>query len=169
MITKYKLDKAFGPVGASSGYLMFVVGLVVIWFSYGGVILSIFGAFVGFTHDCTYVDFHVKRFKSATILFGFVPIGKWQEIKKEMCLGVKKNSRVWRTYSQSNRNMDISKKDYRIVLCYPNGDVATVIQKTDTLETAKIVMNNLHDQLGLDFLHGVSGCDYINLHRHVVH
>ncbi|MDD4747423.1 MAG: hypothetical protein RBR35_09280 [Salinivirgaceae bacterium] len=165
MVTKYKLDKVFGPIGASSGYLMFVVGLIVIWFSLGGIVLGLFGAFIGFTQDCTYVDFHVKRIKSTTNIFGIIPIGKWHEIKKEMRLGVKKNSRTWRRNNQNSKMLNVSKKDYRIVLCYPNGDVVAVIRKTDTLEAAKIVTNNLHDQLGLDFLRGVADCDYVNLHR----
>ncbi len=57
MITKNKLDKVFGPVGAASGVFLFIAGGIMSYFSWSGLILVFAGAFIGFTSTGTWIDF----------------------------------------------------------------------------------------------------------------
>ena len=150
MITKNKLDKSFGEVGTSSAVFIFVVGLISIYFSLFGLILVLIGAFVGFTSTSTLIDFDKKRFKFSTNLFGIVPIGEWVYITTDMKIGIKKSNKVWRTYSRSNRTLDITNRDYRIMLYDSNNKEIMPVQKTDNLESAKLNMDKISKQLGLN-------------------
>jgi hypothetical protein len=149
MKTKNKLDKVFGPVGTSAGLFLFVAGLIITYFSLTGLILVLIGAFVGFTATSTVIDFDKKRLRFSNNIFGIFPIGQWIFIQKDMKIGIKKTNKVWRSYSQSNRTLDIAKNDYRIILFDSKGKEIMPMQKFDNLDFAKSNLQKISKQLGI--------------------
>lgn len=152
MQTRNILDKMFGPAGTSAGLFILVAGLIVIYFSLVGFILVLTGAFVGFTSTSTSIDFDKKRLRYSNNLFGILPIGQWIFIRTDMKIGIKKSNKVWRTYSRSNRILDIADRDYRLVLYDSNGNEIMPIKKSGDLATAKLNLDVLSKQLGLEVL-----------------
>jgi len=149
MITNNSLDKSFGPVGNAAGVFMFIAGLALIYFSLFGLILILFGAFVGFTSSSTLIDYDKKRVKFSNNLFGIIETGKWINIEPNMKIGIKKSNRTWRTYSRSNRTLDIVSKDFRLILFDSNGKQIMPIKKMDSFDSAKLELETLANQLGL--------------------
>lgn len=149
MITKNKLDKSFGPVGTSAGIFMLIVGIVVTFYSFTGLILVFIGAFVGFTSTSTMIDNDKKRIKFSNNLFGFIKTGQWIDIKPEMKLGLKKSNRVYRAYSRSNRTLDIDSKDIRLILYGADNKQIMPIKKFDSFDIAKVELKKSGNQLGL--------------------
>jgi len=152
MIKNYRLDQSFGPVGTVAGISLFAVGLIMIFFSLSGLIAIIIGTFVGFTYSSTLVDYDQKRLKFSNNIFGLIKIGKWIIIESNMKLGVKKSSKAWRAYSRSNRTIDLSGKDYRLILYDSMGKQIMPIKKTTTLEFAISEQKILAKELGLNML-----------------
>ena len=149
MIINNKLDKSFGPTGTSAGIFLFVVGFVIIYFSFFGLILVLIGAFVGFTSTSTLVDFDKKRFRFSNNLFGFIPTGQWIYIKPGMKIGIHKSNKVWRSYSRSNRALDIPDNDYRLILYDSNGKELMPIKKFKKPDSAKSELEKMCKQFGL--------------------
>lgn len=152
MTTKNNLDKVFGPVGSSAGIFLVAAGAVITYFSLSGLILVLIGAFIGFTSTCTLIDVDKKRLKFATALFGIVPIGQWMVIQADMKIGINKSTKIWRAYSQSNRSLDISRLDYRLILYDAKGRALIPLQKTNSMDSATSAMKLLGEQLGLDVI-----------------
>jgi hypothetical protein len=152
MITSNKLDKAFGPVGTQAGFILFVAGCLIAFFSLTGLVLILMGAFIGFTSTGTMIDFDKKRVRFSNNLFGIFPIGKWVVIQEDMKVGIKKSNKVWRTYSRSNRTLDIADNDYRLILYDSKGKEILPIQKSDNLDSAKINLDKISKQLEIRFL-----------------
>ncbi len=152
MKTNYKLDKSFGPVGTSAGIFLFVAGLIITYFSHSGLILVLIGAFVGFTSTSTLIDFANKRLKFSNNLFGIIPTGQWTYINPDMKIGIKKSNKVWRAYSKSNRTLDISNTDFRLILYDSNGKEIMPIKKTDNLDSAKSDLDKISKQLGISVI-----------------
>ncbi len=150
MRTNYPLDKSFGPVGTIAGVTIFLAGLVLIYFTIAGLILIVFGAFVGFTSTSTLVDVEGKRVKFCNNLFGIIPVGRWVNIDSAFRIGVEKSNRTWRVYSRGSRSLDISDRDYRIVLYDAHKKPIMPIMKTNTAETAKLEADILRLKLGLE-------------------
>jgi len=94
MIENNKLDTFFGPVGTSAGILLFFAGIAVIYFSFFGLVLIVFGAFIGFSNTSTRIDFDKKQIKFSNNLFGFIKIGRWTSIEPEMVIGIKKSKKT---------------------------------------------------------------------------
>ena len=150
MIKNNTLDKSFGPVGAIAGVTIFMAGLILIYFSLSGLVFILFGAFVGFTSTSTLVDYDKKRFKYSNNLFGLIRTGRWISIKPEMRIGIKPSRRAWRTYSKSNRTLDLVDKDFRLILYGENNKQIMPIMKTNSLDSAKIELESIAVQLGLN-------------------
>lgn len=149
-MTHNKLDNSFGPAGTSAGIFLFMAGVgITFFYSPLGIILMVIGAFVGFSNSSTLLDFDQKRVKFSNNLFGLIPIGKWIPIEKEMALSIKRSNRSWRAYSRSNRTLDTSEKDYRIMLLDKNGKEIMPIKKYSAIEAAKADLGPLSQQLGL--------------------
>ena len=149
MITNNKLDKSFGPVGTTAGIVIFVVGIITTFSSFYGLILIVLGAFVGFTSTSTFIDFEYKKVKFSNNIFGFISTGKWILIASSMKIGIEESNVTWSAFSQGNRNLDIEQKDFRIVLFdSDNRDILTLM-KTDSMESAKIKLEKLCNQLEL--------------------
>lgn len=149
MTTKHKLDKMFGPVGTSAGIFILVAGLIITYFSLTGLVLVLVGAFVGFTSTGTLIDFEKKRLRFSNNIFGIFPIGQWIFIQTDMKIGIKKSNKVWRAYSRSNRTLDIANNDYRLILYDSNGREIMPIQKSDNIDSAKLNLDKLSNQLGI--------------------
>ncbi|MFO7827840.1 MAG: hypothetical protein R6V23_04415 [Bacteroidales bacterium] len=149
MIINNKLDQSFGPVGTSAGLFLFIAGIAVTFVSLTGLILVIIGAFVGFTNSSTLVDFDQKKVKFSNNLFGFIPTGQWIPIDEAMKISIKRSRKSWRAYSRSNRTLDTSSKDYRIMLFDKKGKEIMPIKKYPDFESAKADLVQLSNQLGL--------------------
>ena len=147
MITRNKLDKAFGPVGNSAGIFLFIAGLIITYFSLTGLILVLIGAFIGFTSTITLVDFDKRRLKFSNNIFGIIPTGLWIIVQKDMKIGIKKSNKVWRAYSRSNRTLDIANNDYRLILYDSAGREIMPIQKSDNLDSAKLDLDKISKKL----------------------
>lgn len=152
MKTTFKLDKVFGPIGGPAGIFLFAAGLLITYFSLTGLILVLMGAFVGFTSTSTLIDFDKRKLRFSTNLFGIIPIGQWVFIQSDMKIGIKKSDKVWRGYSRSNRTLDISNTDYRLILYDSGGRAVIPIQKLDQIDSAKTNLDKLSKQLGLGIL-----------------
>ncbi len=152
MIINNKLDKSFGPIGTLAGIKLLIVGIVLTIFSLYGLILIFLGAFVGLSSTSTLIDFDKKRIKFSNNLFGIFRIGRWIAITTDMKIGIKKSNKTWRTYSQGSRTLDISNKDFRIILYDSANKQIMPVMKTETFDSAKIEIEKLSNQLGLGLL-----------------
>ena len=149
MITRYRLDHAFGPSGKTAGIVLLISGAIATYYSFAGVILIFIGAFVGFTGTCCYVDTGNKRIKFSNLLFGILPTGKWMKIGKGMKLEMHRSKHTYTTYSRSNRRLNIPVHSWVLVLIDSNGQVITPMVKVNSLETARNEMRELNNALAM--------------------
>ncbi len=147
MIIKYKLDKSFGPVASFAGIVLFIAGLLMVYFSLLGLILIALGAFIGFTFTCSIIDIKNKKVRFLNVLFGFIPTGEWIQISDRMKLQIKKSKKVYRTYSRGNRTLDSDYSDYRIIIINSNGKQIMELAKFDSKDKAQIELNEIQNQL----------------------
>jgi len=152
MTTNNKLDKSFGPIGTVAGITIFIVGIILVFFSLSGLFLILLGAFVGFSSTSTFIDFDKKRIKFSNNLFGIIRAGKWLDIATDMKIEIKKSNKTWRAYSQGSRTLDISNQDFRIILYDSANKQIMPVMKTKTLDSAKIEIEKLSNQLGLGII-----------------
>ena len=152
MIENNKLDKSFGSVGSTSGIILFIAGLILVYFYFSGLILILIGAFVGFSSTSTMIDYEKKRIKFSNNLFGLIKIGRWISIEPDMKIGVRRSNFMWRSYSNGNRTLDIADNDFRIILLGSNNKEIMEIEKADSLDSAKLVQEKLNNEMGLDLI-----------------
>lgn len=144
-----KLDNSFGPAGTTSGIIIFVAGVIMTWFSLTGLILVLPGSFLGFTSTFVTIDFDNKRVKFFTLLCGIIPVGKWMSIDPGMKLGIRKNTRLWKTYSRSNRSLETKECDIRLLLFDKDGKVIFALKKYKDVDSAKSDLVSFSQTLGL--------------------
>jgi hypothetical protein len=156
MIENNLLDRTFGPVGSSTGIFLFITGLIMLFFSLGGLILVLIGAFLAFTSTNTLIDYEKRRIKFSNNLFGFIKTGHWINIEPEMKIGIKKSDSVWRAYSRTNRTLEIADKDFRIILYDSDHKEIMQIKKTDSLESAQLELAKMSARLGLNMVNSLS-------------
>ncbi len=149
MIKENKLDKSFGPVGTIAGITIFIVGVALIFLSLSGLFLIIIGAFVGFSSTSTLIDFDNKRVRFCNNLFGAIKVGKWLPVEPNMNIDIRQSNRTWRAYSRGSRSVDISEKNFMIILFDINGKQIIPLMKTISLESAKDELDKLSKQLSL--------------------
>lgn len=149
MIVKNKLDKSFGPSGTFAGYTLFAVGLITTYSNWGGLILVVVGAFMGFSSTSTLIDPDNKKIMFSNNLFGLFKTGKWIDIDTTMKVGIKESNVTWTTFSRSNRSIDTVKKDFRIALYNSEENEIMEISKNDSLESAMAQLEIISKQLGL--------------------
>lgn len=149
MIVKSELDKSFGPSGTFAGYTIFIIGLITTYSNWGGLILVLVGAFMGFSSTSTLIDLDKKKIKYSNNLFGFIKTGKWIDIDPTMKIGIKESNITWTTFSRSNRSIDTVKKDFRIVLCDSAETEIMEISKSKSVDSAMLQLETLSRQLGL--------------------
>ncbi len=150
MVLKNRLDKSFGPSGTFAGYTILIIGIITVWYTWGGLLMVIVGAFMGFSSTSSLIDIDKKKIRFSNNLFGFIPTGKWMEIDTSMKLGIKESNVTWTTFSRSNRSIDTVKNDFRIVLCDSEEKEIMDISKSDSFETAKDHLDSLCSQLALE-------------------
>ncbi len=146
MITN-KLDKSFGPSGSIAGVFLFISGMIITFFSFSGLFLLLFGAFWGFSTSGTKIDVENRKIMFSNNLFGFWVTGRWMDIQPDMKIGIKVSIKVWRTFSRSNRTLDIPVKDFRIILYYSDNKEIMPILKAKSLDKAKIELDRLSQLL----------------------
>jgi hypothetical protein len=152
MTENNKLDKSFGPVGTSSGIILFLAGLILTYSHFSSLILVLIGAFVGFSSTSTIIDYEKKRVKFSNNLFGFIKFGQWINIESNMKIGIKNSNVIWRSYSQGNRTLDIINKDFRIILLNSENKEIMPIKKTTSYDSAQIECETLGNRLGLSLI-----------------
>ena len=149
MITNNRLDKSFGTVGTSAGVFLFIAGLILTFFYFSGLILVLIGAFIGFTYSNTLIDYDKKRVKFSNNFFGIIRTGKWMSIEPTMKIGIKKSDITWRAYGASNQSLDVTQKDFRLILYDSNNKEIMPIKKTGSLDAARIELELECKRLGL--------------------
>ena len=142
-----RFDKAFGPAGASAGISLMLGGIVATIFSPYGILLLLAGAFLAFTYSSVAIDVDEKRVRGINNFFGILKFGKWMDINPEMYITVKPNKLSYRTYSRSNRSVDIKTHNYKIVLCNETHKEIMPLKNTKTLAEAKKYAEELALQL----------------------
>ena len=152
MIIRNNFEKSFGPVGAPSGVILFITGLIVTCFYFSGVILILIGAFVGFSSTSTFIDYENKRVRFSNNLFGIIRTGKWMNIDHTMKIGISHSDVTWRTFSRGNRTLDITGKEVRIILLDSKNSEIMPLKKADSYESAKTESEEIGNRLGLSWI-----------------
>jgi len=152
MIIKNKLDKPFGPFGSSTGFFLFLGGIIATYYSPIGLIIALVGAFVSFTTTSTLIDTENKKVKFSNNLFGFISIGKWIDIKSDMKIGLKKSHMGYRAYTRGTHPVDIHNNDIRIVLYSSENKQLMHLQKFTSYEKSKAGIKELSSVLSLNIL-----------------
>lgn len=148
----YKFEKAFGPVASFSGYVILIMGLIATCLSVYGLILVFFGAFIGLTNSCTTIDFANRKVKFTNNIFGIIKIGKWLDVTENMRIGLKKSNKIYRTYSRSNRVLDIATKQIKIYLFDLQSHPIIPLKNTDTVNNTGIELEDLSKKLGVTIM-----------------
>ncbi len=147
------LGKTFGPVGSFSGLVIFCVGLfLTVTAGFGGVVVVIIGAFVAFTKPITTIDYEHKQVRNGDRLFGVIKTGQWMPVKPEMKVGVYHSNKVYRTYSRSNRSLDIAQKQHLICLFDAKGKKLMPLKAIKVADEVEQGLQNISDILGLERL-----------------
>jgi hypothetical protein len=149
MIEQNRLDTFFGPVGSFAGIIIFIAGIIMTFISFTAFILIVFGAFIGFSHSGTSIDIEKRRLRFANYLFGFIPLGKWVDIKSDMKIGLVFSGKTWRTFSKGNRTVDIVSKDFRMALFDKNNQVILHIKKYKNQQQATSGIQEYGNRLNL--------------------
>jgi hypothetical protein len=153
MIIKNKLDRTFGPFGSSTGFFLMIGGVITTYFSLLGLFIAVFGALAAFTTTCTLIDTEKKRIKYGDELFGFIPAGKWIQLRPDMKLGLKKSHRGFVGYIRGTQPVGIHYNDIRITLFDSNNKPILPVKKIDSKESSEIELNNLCTLLQLKLNH----------------
>ena len=150
MIVNNKLDKSFGPVGTVAGMILFFSGLVLSCFYLSSLILVLIGGFVGFSSTSAMIDYGRKRVKFSNNIFGIIPMGKWISIEPSMQLAIRESNQTYRTFSRGNRPLDLTKRDYRLVLHDLANREIMQLKKTDTPDEARSELETMSNLLRLN-------------------
>ena len=149
MITNNRLDRSFGAVGSSAGVFVFIAGSILTCLYFSALILVLIGAFVGFTTSSSLIDYGKKQVKFSNNLFGLIRIGKWMPLEPSMKIGIKESNQVYRTFSRSNRALDVTQNDFRLILYDSGNNEIMPIKKLESLDAAKIELEIECKRLGL--------------------
>ena len=152
MKSTYKFDKSFGPVASFSGILIFIVGLIATYFSLTGLILVVLGAFIGFTNSSTTIDAKNKRIRFSNNIFGIIKTGKWINVDMDMQVGIKRDNKVYRTYSKSNRTLDIEVHDTKLYLFDKNDKPILPIMKIQNKKNNNDEIDKISSELEISRL-----------------
>ncbi|WP_439182280.1 hypothetical protein [Carboxylicivirga taeanensis] len=143
--------KTFGPVGSFSGVVLFTLGVVFFIMGYlGAIILVLIGAFIAFTKPYTTIDFEQRRVRSGDLLFGVAKTGKWQKIQADMQIGFWHSNKVYRTYSRSNRALDITQEQDLICLFDKRGKKLMNLQRLDNATSKDVELDRLSKLMGIE-------------------
>ena len=152
MTVNNRLDLSFGPVGTTSGMILFMAGLILIWFYPSSALLIVLGAFIGFTSTSTTIDYDKKRARFSNNLFGIIPIGKWITVDPSMKIGIKELHQTYRAYSQGNRPFTIARYDFRIILYDSEKKEMMPLKRTKSIDAAKAECETIATFFGLEIV-----------------
>ena len=152
MIINNKLEKVFGPFGSSAGFFLFLGGILATYFSLSGLVIALVGAFVSFTTTSTFIDPENKRVKHSNNIFGFIPVGKWISLNREMKLGLRKSHLGYRAYTRGTQPVDIHYNDIRIFLYNSDNKQLIPLKKFSSYKTAADGIKELGSILELNIL-----------------
>jgi hypothetical protein len=147
MKRSFRFDKSFGPVASFSGIIIFIVGLIVTYHEFSGIILIVFGSFIGFTNSSTTIDPVKKRVRYSNNIFGIIKIGKWLKVEKDMRVAIKQVKKVYRTYSRGNRILDLKGNAEIIYLLDKQGDIIIPIAKIKSGENKDEEVDKICNEL----------------------
>lgn len=116
MILKQKISNIIGPSGIFAGYILFLAGLVAVYYSLTAIPVVILGAVFAFSNTRSYLDLGSKRYKVVFYLCGFIPFGKWEDMGPEDQVLVRHTRGVYTSFSMGNRRSSIGKDDYLVIL-----------------------------------------------------
>lgn len=146
----YPLDKIFGSMGTTVGFVLGLAGLYASFQSLWGLLLLVLGAFMGFSSTATEIDFQNQRARFVNKIFGVFPVGKWIALVSDMHLGLRPTKRVHTTYSRSNRTLRQEERDFRIYLYDRNGTELFPIKKNASAQAAQEQLLALSRELGIE-------------------
>lgn len=150
MKTIHKLDKTFGTAGTTAGFMLFIAGIIITFYSLTGLVFIVMGAFIGFTSTSSVIDHENNSIKLSTSLFGVIKTGKWIKIEPFMKMGIRKSNLVTRTYSRTNQQLVVAVKDFRVVLYDADKKQIMTVLKDSSLISAKEELHKLCNELGLE-------------------
>jgi len=150
MIINNKIEQIFGTAGSTSGYVFIIIGIVLLFYSFTGILVLIIGAFMAFSTTSAIIDFDNKRVKFSNNLFGFIKTGKWIDISPKMKIGIKKSDLSWRSFSRSNRSIDIDDKDFIIYIYSEKTNLNIALKKVNNLEVANKELDYFTKELSMD-------------------
>ena len=148
----HQFEKAFGPGVSFAGKPLFIVGLILLFYSTIGLILLLLGAFLGFTNTCTTIDFEKRKVKHSNNLFGFIKTGSWIDINDSMKTAICKSKHIYRTNSQSNKTADVETESTLICLFNSEGKKIMPLKKIVSIENQDTELTELNGKLGLSVL-----------------
>lgn len=150
MIIENRLEnRSFGPFASSTGFFLFIGGLIFSYFNLVGSIMAIIGAFVCFTSTYTIIDTENRKIRHADYLFGLLPFGKWINIKPDMKLRIKYVKRGYTGYIRGTQPFNIQYRDLRIYLYDSLDREIMPVKKFKAYEVAVAELRELESLLGL--------------------
>ena len=151
MIIDNKFEKIFGPSGTFAGYMLIIAGLITLLKGFG-IILILLGAFVSFSVSGTMLNTENRKIKYYTNLFGIFKSGKWNDLDLFREIVVRRSNRNYRTYSRSNRTLDIKQTDYRIFLITSDHRKKVPLKKFKNLDDARTEAEKFSQELNMPFV-----------------
>jgi uncharacterized membrane protein YgaE (UPF0421/DUF939 family) len=150
MKTTYRFEKTLGPSATAAGIFLILVGIVTSFFYITALVLVILGAFTALTDSSTTIDPENKRMRFSNNIFGIIKIGPWVDIKPEMKASVINETRIYRTYSRSNQQTDIKRKDDYLYLCNKQGKPILPVKKMEPGESHEEAVNKVAKEFGIE-------------------
>ena len=149
MTIENKFDKVFGPTGSTAGTILLFAGIAILFISWSGIFLILTGAFTAFTNTSAIINTDNKHVKYSNNIFGIIKSGKWVHLTPSMSIGIKKSKKTYRAYSRSNRVLDITNSDFRVMLFDDKNKVVMPLSKCKNLKSAQDEALQLADILNL--------------------
>ena len=149
MVEKNDFGKAFVLAGTSAGYFLLAAGLACMFYRLEALFLVLIGGFMAFTYSRAYINIDLKRVRFANMLFGIFPSGGWVTISPDMQLGVKRIKTLYTTYSRGNRQNNVERLEFKVILYTAQNSPLMALATFHTLEQAKAEADRLIAALGV--------------------
>jgi len=150
-----KLDKSFGPSGTFGGYVIMVSGIISFFFVdeiWASLAMLVIGAFAAFTITGTEIDLDSRKLRYYTAYFGLFKSGKWQSLGRFDQIQIVNPIMHSRSYSRSNRTLDIYTKDYRILLLGRGMRLRVTLQRHKSYKQAELQAVRISKLMNIPFV-----------------
>jgi hypothetical protein len=151
-VTINRFDKSFGPVGSSAGFFLLIGGFALMYFSISSIFLVILGIFLVFTRTSTTIDYKNNRVRYSNNICGILKFGKWIEIQADMYMKISVNRHIFRSYSRSNRTLDIKTHMYQVMLYSNMKEKIIPLAYGSTKSEATRIAKDIADNLNLEII-----------------